>query len=237
MTTEGLKPVQLQVNSVVDAVEQSLREQILDQDIPSGSPVRETDVARVFNIARPTAKAALERLVAAGLLRRDAHKSARVPTLSVEDVSDLYGTRILVESAICRELAERRTLPATAEASIAALHAVPADAAPREFVEPDIAFHSELTSAAGGPRLERIHHSLMQEMRLCMAQVQAHQLVAPAIIVEEHQRIADAIVAGDGDAAAGELRSHLGRARNALMAYLQAADDGHAPTDGPTPAG
>jgi DNA-binding GntR family transcriptional regulator len=235
MSNEGLKPVQLRVNSIVDAVEQSLREQILDQDIASGSPVRETDVARVFNIARPTAKAAIERLVAAGLLRRDAHKSARVPTLSIEDVSDLYGTRILLESAICRELAERRTLPAAAVASIARLQAVPAEAAPREFVEPDIAFHSELTSAAGGARLARIHHSLMQEMRLCMAQVQAHQLIAPEIIVAEHQRIANAIAAGDGDAAATTLRSHLDRARNALMAYLQTVEVGPVRPGGSAP--
>ncbi|HET7357229.1 MAG TPA: GntR family transcriptional regulator [Nocardioidaceae bacterium] len=221
MTTEGLKPVQLRVSSIVDAVEQSLREQILDQDIPSGSPVRETEVARVFNIARPTAKAAIERLVAAGLLRRDAHKSARVPTLSSEDVSDLYSTRILLESAICRSLAKQRNLPATAMASIEELRAVPEDAPPRQFVEPDIAFHSDLTRQAGGTRLTRIHGSLMQEMRLCMAQVQAHRLIPPDIIVAEHQEIADAIAAGDGAAAAHVLCSHLVRARTALLAYLE----------------
>ena len=230
MTTEGLKPVQLRVSSIVDAVEQSLREQILDQDIRSGSPVRETDVARVFNIARPTAKAAIERLVAAGLLRRDAHKSARVPTLSVEDVSDLYSTRILLESAICWSLAEHRTLPAAAVASIQELRSVPVDAPPRQFVEPDIAFHSELTRHAGGTRLGRIHGSLMQEMRLCMAQVQAHRLVPPDIIIAEHQEIADAIAGGDGTAAAMALRSHLVRARTALVAYLESSPDPHAPS-------
>jgi len=151
-------------------------------------------------------------------------------TTSLDPYRDLYSTRILLESAICWSLAEHRTLPAAAVASIQELRSVPVDAPPRQFVEPDIAFHSELTRHAGGMRLGRIHGSLMQEMRLCMAQVQAHRLVPPDIIIAEHQEIADAIAAGDGPAAAKALRSHLVRARTALVAYLESSPDPHAPS-------
>lgn len=222
MASEGLQPpAQLQVSSIVDAVEQSLREQILNQGIASGQPVRETDVARVFNIARPTAKAAIERLVGSGLLRRDAHKSARVPTLSAADVNDLYLTRTMLEAEVCRRLAEQGSaVPPAALASVAAMRALPSDAAPGQVVEPDIAFHCELTNAVGISRLARIHSSLMQEMRLCMAQVQAHHLIDPHVITTEHQLIADAITAGDSHAAAEALRAHLHRARTALVGHL-----------------
>lgn len=224
MTSEGLRPASLRVHSIVDAVEQSLREQILDQGIPMGAAVKETDVAKVFGIARPTAKAAIERLVATGLLRRDVHKSARVPSLSADDVSDLYVTRIVLESGMCRRLAEGRTLPHAAQASIRDMRALPLDSAPGQFVEPDIQFHTAIAHAVGGARLRRIHGGLMEEMRLCMAQVQVHHLVSPAVILREHEAIATAIASGEGDTSAQMLTEHLERARNALVTYLQRND-------------
>jgi DNA-binding GntR family transcriptional regulator len=227
MTGQGLKPVQLRVSSIVDAVEQSLREQILDQGIPVGAAVKETDVARTFQIARPTAKAAIERLVAAGLLRRDAHKSASVPSLSADDVNDLYLTRIVLESGMCRRLAETARVPQDALASIEDMRALPPDATPRQFVEPDIRFHTVIAEQVGGSRLRRIHSGLMEEMQLCMAQVQVHHLVSPAVIIREHKAIAAAIAKGDGDAAADMLREHLERACNALVEYLDGPDRRH----------
>ena len=220
MTSER---VQLRVSSIVDAVEQSLRELILDQDIPSGTAVKETDVARRFDVARPTAKAAIERLVSTGLLRRDAHKSARVPILSPDDVSDLYVTRSLIESSVCQLLAELHRLPHAASASIERMRALPSDALPGQIVEPDIAFHTSLATEVGIARLTRIHGALMQEMHLCMAQVQAHHLIAPSMIIAEHQAIVDAIASGDGDAASRSLRSHLAHARVALVEHLKAS--------------
>lgn len=224
MTSEGLRPAQLRVHSIVDAVEHSLREQILDQAIPIGAAVKETDVARVFGIARPTAKAAIERLVATGLLRRDAHKSARVPSLSGDDVSDLYLTRIVLESGMCRRLAESRTVPRDALLSIEDMRALPREATPGQFVEPDVRFHTAIAQQVGGSRLRRIHAGLMEEMRLCMAQVQVHHLVSPLVILREHEAIAASIRVGDADRAALALCEHLERACNGLVAYLHRTD-------------
>ena len=226
MKREGLRPTQLRVSSIIDAVEQSLRDQILDQGIPVGAAVRETDVARTFEIARPTAKAAIERLVAARLLRRDAHKSARVPSLSADDVRDLYLTRSLIESGMCRRLAEKSHVPSEATAAIDDMRALLPDATPRQFVEPDIRFHRAIADQAGGTRLRRIHVALMEEMHLCMARAQAHHLVSPAVILTEHEEIADAIAGGNADTAADLLHEHLERACEALVEYLDRADGG-----------
>jgi DNA-binding GntR family transcriptional regulator len=225
MTSEGLRPAPLRVHSIVDAVERSLREQILDQAIPMGGAVKETDVARIFGIARPTAKAAIERLVGTGLLRRDAHKSARVPSLSADDVTDLYLTRILLESGMCRRLAESRAVPHDAIASIDEMRALPREATPGQLVEPDIRFHTAIAEEVGGSRLRRIHAGLMEEMHLCMAQVQVHHLVSPLVILQEHEAIAASIRAGDGDGAAATLHQHLERACNGLVAHLNGTHD------------
>jgi DNA-binding GntR family transcriptional regulator len=211
----------LAVRSVIDAVESSLRDQILDQEIPAGAAVRETEVARAFDVARPTAKAAIERLVASGLLTRDVHKSARVPSLKADDVSDLYFTRTVLEEGVVRRLAACANLPAAARNTIDVMKALGVDALPAQYVVPDIEFHTALTRHLGSERLTRMHAGLMEEMQFCMAQVQAHDLLAPTVIVEEHQRIADAIEAGEPDTAAAELREHLEHARAALVAFLE----------------
>ena len=95
-------------------------------------------------------------------------------------------------------------------------------ALPTQYVAPDIEFHAALARHLGSGRVTRMHAGLMQQMQFCMAQVQAHDLLAPTVIVEEHQRIADAIDAGDPELAAGELRDHLERARAALVEFLNA---------------
>jgi DNA-binding GntR family transcriptional regulator len=210
----------LAVRSVIDAVEAALRDQILDQEIEVGSTVREVEVARAFDVARPTAKAAIERLVAVGLLTRDVHRSARVPVLSAEDVSDLYVSRTVVEAGVVRRLAASRDVPPGATANIESLKALGTGPAPKLQVARDTEFHATLVAQAGSRRISSMHAALMQQMQLCMAQVQAHHLISPVDIVAEHERIVEAIRDGAPDAAATELEDHLERARVALVGFL-----------------
>lgn len=211
----------LAVRSVIDAVEAALRDQVLDQEIPCGAAVRETEVARAFDVARPTAKAAIERLVAAGLLTRDVHRSARVPALSGDDVSDLYLSRTILEAGIVRKLAAQRRLPAAATATIDAMKALGSSAPPKQYVVPDIEFHTALAAHVGSRRVGQMHAALMQQMQLCMAQVQAHHLLSPDVIVTEHERILAGIRDGDPETAGRELEQHLERARSVLVDFLQ----------------
>jgi DNA-binding GntR family transcriptional regulator len=211
----------LAVRSVIDAVEAALRDQVLDQEIPYGAAVREVEVARAFDVARPTAKAAIERLVSAGLLTRDVHRSARVPALSGEDVSDLYLSRMILEAGVVRRLAARRSLPPRAAATIEAMNALGSGAPPTQYVAPDIEFHAALAAHVGSRRVGQMHAALMQQMQLCMAQVQAHHLLSPGVIVTEHERILAAIRDGAPEVAARELEQHLERARSVLVDFLQ----------------
>jgi DNA-binding GntR family transcriptional regulator len=209
----------LAVHSLVDALADALRERVLTE-LPAGAPVGESDVARTYGVARPTAKAAIERLAQEGLLRRDAHRSARVPVLNAEDVADLYFSRSCLESEAMRRLATTATVPDGARRAVQELADVAADATLPALVEPDIRFHRALVDALGSPRISRIHASIMGEMRLCMTQVQAHHLLDPSVIVAEHTDILDAITHGDVARAPAALAAHLNRACRALVNHL-----------------
>lgn len=232
----------LAVTRLPDAVYEAVRESIVDGRDTPGSAITEQAIATRFGVARPTAKAALERLVAEGLLRRSAHKSARVPELARADIVDLYENRATVEVAALEGLAraiDRGDAPLPDAALAAqrtltdALAGDATSAAP--LARADIAFHRALVEGQPSPRLARLHALLMGEIELCTGQVQSHRLLALADVVDQHQRILDAVAAGDAERAAQLTRAHIEGARDRLLAHYDATHPGSPhPTGGPT---
>ncbi len=94
-----------------DAIHDELRAGILARVDPPGTTYTESAVALRFGVSRPTAKMAIERLVAEGLLRRDSHSAARIPELSRDDIVDLFENRAIVESAALGRARRQRNDP------------------------------------------------------------------------------------------------------------------------------
>jgi DNA-binding GntR family transcriptional regulator len=209
----------LRVISVVDAIADNLRDAILGGDLPPGTALTETDVAGRFDVARPTAKAAIEKLVGDMLLDRGNHKTARVRRLGPDDVRDIYRTRATIESEVLRQLALTRLVPAGAREANAEIKAVD-DASAFAVVKPDMAFHMALIDGLGSPRTSRLYRSLASEVTLCMAQIQGRQLLDTRMIVAEHDRLLEFLAAGDGAGAAALLQLHISRARERLVGAL-----------------
>lgn len=215
----------LSVTTLPHAVYEALRESILAQREPPGSTVTEKAVAERSSVARPTAKAALERLVAEGLLRRTTHKTARVPQLNRDDIVDLYANRAIVEEAALRMLACQRSVPAEAAAAqrtiVEALNHSTQDAPDAgPLARADVTFHRALVEAQPSPRLARLHSLLMGEIELCTGQVLAHRLLGLRDVAEQHQSILTAVADGDIDRAGRLTRSHIEGARDRLLMYF-----------------
>jgi len=219
-TSDGVEMARgIVMTSLVDAVVDDLRGLVLSGELPPGTPLTELDVATRYDVARASARAAIERLTSDKVLVRRNHKTARVVDLGPADVRDIYRTRTYLESEVLRRLAAARTVPAdarTANAEIASLWAGGSYA----VVEPDMRFHTSLIDALGSERTSAMYHSLAFEVKLCMAQLQGRQRLSPAVIVAEHARLLDLIEAGDGEGAAHLLDEHLARARELLAASL-----------------
>lgn len=218
--------------SIVEAVASDLRVRIFAGELGSSQALTETDIASSYEVARPTAKAAIEKLVAEGLLVRGVHKTARVADLGPESVRDIYIARAYMESEVLRRLASARTVPAAAVQAnndIAALNT----GAPLDVVEPDMRFHTSLIDAVGNERISKMYLSLVGEVRLCMSRVQSLHLLDTALIHAEHQRLLELIQEGRGDEAARLLDVHLGRARERLVAAMggEAGPEAQLPSD------
>lgn len=218
--------------SIVEAIASDLRARIFSGELVSSQTLTETDVASSYEVARPTAKAAIEKLVAEGLLVRGVHKTARVADLGPESVRDIYVARAYLESEVLRRLASSRTVPAgavRANKDIAALEA----GSTLDVVEPDMRFHASLIDAVGNERISKMYLSLVGEVRLCMSRVQSLHLLDAALIQAEHQRLLELIEEGRGDEAARLLDVHLGRARERLVAAMggEAGPEAQLPSD------
>jgi len=207
------------VTSVIDAVVDDLKSQVLAGALKPGQPLTEAEVAARYDIARATAKAAIERLVGDKVLVRKNYKTARVVSLGPGDVRDIYRTRAYLESEVLRRLAERREVPVAARVANAEIEALWGQGS-FDIVAPDMRFHTVLIDSLGSERTSAVYGSLAFEVKLCMAQLQGSQRLSPDIIVAEHSRILELIEHGDGDGVARMLDEHLARARELLAGAL-----------------
>lgn len=192
-----------------------MRNKLFVGELSGDAQLTEAEVATQYGVARPTAKAAIEKLVSEGLLVRGTHRTARVLSLTDDDVRDLYFARRTIEGEVVRELARRSLLPASVpRADADARLAGPNDVT---IIEPVMRFHISLVRAVGSPRLSRLFDTLMGEMHLCMVQMQSRRLLEGGVIVDEHQLITDAILAGDAETALAAMNEHLTHAEERML--------------------
>ena len=208
-------------SSLVDSLGEALGRRIIAGEIQPGFRLTEAWVSESFEVARPTAKAALDRLISEGLLRRGPRRSSVVPRLSADDIADVYFSRGPVESTAVSSLARSSTVPADAQRALDLMRVAAARDAHSEHTEADIDFHRALVAAAASPRLQRMHHTVMGEAQLCIAQVRLNGGIDLHELTERHSAILHAIRQGDPGAAVRALEADLDGCRDALLADME----------------
>ncbi|MFB9375474.1 GntR family transcriptional regulator [Kineococcus gynurae] len=209
---------ELTTSSLTDALSKAVGDRIVSGDIAPGEKVTEARLVGEYRVARPTAKACVERLTVMGLLRRTVHRTAVVPVLEAADIEDLFLSRSTVELAAVRVLAARSSTPSPA---LAAQLEIEAAVAAEDFdrqVQADVQFHTALVVGTGSERLRRMHEIIIGEVHLTMGLHAAHRTAPGKKIAAEHARVLKALKAGDVERAASVMRDHLDSARDRVLA-------------------
>jgi GntR family transcriptional repressor for pyruvate dehydrogenase complex len=196
---------------------------IVQNDLAEGDRIpSERELARRLAVSRSSVRQAIAGLVSAGVL-------------SPRHGGGTFVAQLDLESAPLASVARRRTLlPSVHEARrilevpAAALAAERRDDADLDAIERaialmasevamgevgargDAAFHAAVTAAAHNPALRE----LMERIEDDVAETRSEslsQVGRPPRSLDDHRRIADAIAAGDPEAAAEAMRRHLDR--------------------------
>jgi DNA-binding GntR family transcriptional regulator len=193
--------------TVADAVRSRLERSLLAGDYPAGAEVRDTHVARQLGVARPTARVAVQALIADGFLIRESGKSARVRRFSRDDVADIFRVRRLIEFEAVRSVCKGAETSGIS-ASLEKFSDVKDDQDWESAAQADMSFHSAVVAAAGSPRLSGLFQTISTEIRLLMALLRTHY---PRIstLRDEHAELLGALKARDPDLALRLWTAHL----------------------------
>jgi DNA-binding GntR family transcriptional regulator len=194
--------------SVVDALTDALRSQILSGDLPPGAPLREAALSAAYDVSRHTLRAALRALASEGLVQIVANHGATVARLTDADLVPLFEFRTALEVEACRLTLERYSgkLPTTVHDRLDALvrSCRSKNTEWREIGAAHARFHEAIVAAAESPRIKEAYSRLATELNLFLAQLQP--IWSRRRMIDHHRRlVVDLESTGDLDT----LRRHL----------------------------
>ncbi|MBO9535485.1 GntR family transcriptional regulator [Herbaspirillum sp.] len=190
---------------------------IVQGDIAPGSKISEPELARTYGISRGPLREAIHRLEGQNLLVRVPHVGARVVSLTLEGLVELFQIRESLEGMACRLAAQRMSRAELDELRrVLDMHEQDeAFQAGRGYYqqEGDYDFHYKIIQASGNQILTRILcGELYQLARMYRIQYSATPN-RPRHAFAEHHRILDALADGDGELADLLMRRHIGASR------------------------
>ena len=221
----------------------AIRGAIVSGDLLSDARLpSEAELAEQFGVSRPTVREALKRLAAQNLIRtqRGATGGAFVNRLSFEEAYDQQittSTLLLSMNAVdfdtacearyalelaCAPLAAKRRTPDHLATMRAEIHRQRQPGLTDEaFCASDVAFHRALVDGAGNPVLSYQLAGAVEAMQPLMNMI-TFTARSRSEIVALHTRIADAVEAGDVDAADTALADLAGYTSDLAAMVLRA---------------
>lgn len=203
---EALPPV----IRIVDQVQETLSQSILNGTLGSGSALSVPDIARKLNVSRSPVREAVLALVAKGLAVEHPRRGVVVTTIEPEDLVAIHEVREFLESCAARYCAARidddgiANLRAIMQTQKTAVDGHRADGYFRSNAE----LHRTIARYSGNSRLVAIMQPLENQMRIALHRVSA-DVSHMRRGYGEHRLIVDAIAARDPVAAESAMRQHI----------------------------
>ncbi len=212
----------------------SLHQAIITGEVGPGERLPIEELAETLEMSPMPIREALRRLDAAGLVEHVPHRGARVRDLSIDDLREVYEVRLALEPLAITHAAERFTDADAAAAGAALARHVRAyrKGTAHEAFAAHTEFHFALYQAARSRWLMRLITPLWESSERYRLALPPRYRRALEERRAEHERILQACVDRDPEAAARELHDHLARTANRVGARMGADTDLFALADG-----
>jgi DNA-binding GntR family transcriptional regulator len=152
--------------STADRVADILRARITEGYFPPGTRLSEDSIGGALGVSRNTLREAFRLLTHERLLVHELNRGVFVRVVSVDDLTDIYRVRRLVECAVLRDLGEPPYPLDGLASAVAAGEKARREEAWRELSTANIRFHQELAALAGSARTDELMRGVLAELRL-----------------------------------------------------------------------
>lgn len=206
-----------QVNLAGHAYEHTKRA-IIECDLAPGAVVSQSDLQELLGLGKAPIRSALARLEQEGLVRALPRQGYMVSPVTIRDIEEIYGLRMLIEPSATRMAAGKLTDQVIDRLeTLARVDFIRGDRkSERAFLRANSDFHVTIALASGNRRLAAWMAQLLEEaMRMTF--------ITLAIVDDTrdwrkgHEAILEALIRGDGGQAEEISRSELIHAREALL--------------------
>ena len=187
-----------------------LEEGIATGRFPPGMRLDETELAQRFDVSRTPLREALNHLASAGIVEMQPRRGTFVPEVSPHRLVEMFEVMGEME-AMCGRQAARRMVPSEHEALLAAHSSCTAACAAKDtdaYYYQNERFHQLIYEGSHNGFLSwqasALHRRLRPYRRL---QLRVRDRMDTSLI--EHDRVVQAIVAGNAELSAQNLRDHV----------------------------
>jgi DNA-binding GntR family transcriptional regulator len=200
-----------------EAIYQSIRTDIISQNLKPGQLVTEDELAKKYNVSRTPIREILRKLEYEELIKIT-NKRILIYEMTNKDIEEVLHIRMILESAAAREAAQRIT-----DKQIKELEKIEEqlNKAIKEgdsvlSFETDERLHDFILNTAGNMRVRKILYNLMGQI-LRIRYVSGHKPGRIKTTGEEHKKIISAIKKRDAFDAEEKMKEHLQSTRELLL--------------------
>lgn len=203
-------------------VSDMLRNDILNGDFPPGERLIELQLTERYGVGRAAIRAAIVELSTEGLVIHETNRGAAVRRVSIEEAIEIAEARGALECLLARRCAERADDAERQELAgiVAAMRTAVGSNHQAEYSELNRVLHRRIREISG--------HSTAAELVANLRNRGAHHQFRLATMpgrssdsLVQHAAIVDAIIAGDGDAAADAMSVHLASVQEVLASWVE----------------
>ncbi len=201
-----------------------VRKDIIQCRLLPGAEISETALTKLYGFGKAPIRAALLRLSQDQLISSMPRRGYVVTPITIRNVQEVYGLRLIIEPAAARLATSRCNIPELSSLC-ERLRRARRSSNKLEFLEAHFEFHVAIARSTGNDRLTHLISSLLHDMaRIIHFGEFPPGRVAEKIDVdqgqEEHETIVQALASGDPRGAERVMREHV---EHALAMVKEAA--------------
>ena len=212
----------LETGTLSGEIATRLRQDIIGGGLPFGTRLTLSELEVRYESGQMPVREALRQLQGEGLIELIPNRGARVRTVDVDFVRNLFDVRVAIEAMLTRRAAERiqkKQIEALEAAELLYENTPESDV--RAILEANRSFHRIINEVAGNSEASEI---LRRNQQLVTALWHRHGYPAPrSAPADEHRRIIAALRANDSDSAECFAMAHATRAKFDLLERMARA--------------